>query len=84
MGFLYRGKYMWLPWNDKFEQQLSQLGDNTDKFSGEDLLHQIHREAIESKWINLHLHRLIRTRLAIAILLQLVTVGLLIYPMLKP
>ena len=78
MGFLRGGKYIGLPWNDKFEQQLSQLGDRTDKFSGEDLLHEIHREAIQSNWINLHLHRLIRTRLALAIVLQLVTVGLLI------
>ena len=78
MGFLYRGKYLGLPWNDKFEQQLGELGDYTDKFSGEDLLHEIHREAIQSKWINLHLHRLIRTRLAMAILLQLVILGFLI------
>ena len=79
MGFLYGGKCSELPWNDRFEQRLSQLGDYTDKFSGEDLLHEIHREAIQSKWINLHLHSLIRIRLGIAILFQLVILGLVVH-----
>jgi hypothetical protein len=78
MGFLHEGKYVSLPWNDKFEQQLVKVSEYTDQFSGEDLLHEIHRETIQAKWINLHLHRLIRTRLAIVILLQLVIVGLLL------
>lgn len=79
MGVLSGGKYIGVPWNDKFDQALSEAGEYTNKFSGEDLLHEIHREAIQSKWINLYLHRLLRTRLAIAILLQLIILGLLIH-----
>jgi hypothetical protein len=77
MAALNDGRYVGVPWNDKFEKELIRLGDYTDKFSGENLLHEIHREEIQSKWINLYLHRLIRTRLAIAILLQLITLGFL-------
>jgi hypothetical protein len=79
MAVLNDGRYVGVPWNDKFEKELSRLGDYTDEFSGENLLHEIHREAIQSKWINLNLHRLIRTCHAIAILLQLIIHGLLVH-----
>ncbi len=71
MGFISRGKYVPLPWNADFDQFLMRQGDKTYQYSGDDLLHEIHKEAIESKYINLKMHAMIRWRLAVIIVLQL-------------
>ncbi len=71
MGFLSQGTYIQLPWRSDFEIFLAKAATETDKYSGEDLLHQIHIEAIESKLINLRLHMLLRRRFLIVIGLQI-------------
>ena len=71
MGVHVDGKLVSAPWNDDFDRFLMRVGDTTHKFSGDELLHAIHREAIEAKWINLRLHAMVRTRLAVVIALLL-------------
>lgn len=66
-----KGNLVALPWNDSFDQFLMKMEDTTYQYAGDDLLHEIHKEAIESKWINVRLHAMVRTRLAIIIAIQL-------------
>jgi hypothetical protein len=79
MGFFAKGQYLPLPWKDDFELFLTRMGSQTEKFSGEELLHQIHKEAIESKWINLRLHMLVRRRLPLVIAMQVAMFAYLIF-----
>lgn len=67
-----------LPWNDSFDQFLMKASDTTYRYAGDDLLHEIHKEAIEAKWINLRLHAMVRTRLSIIIAFQIVVFAYLV------
>lgn len=79
MGFMRHGKYLSLPWDDKFDQFLTKTIEQTYQYSGDDLLHEIHKEAMEAKWINLRLHAMVRTRLLIAIGLQIAILAALVW-----
>ena len=46
-----------VPWNDEFDQFLMRVADGTYSHSGDDLLHEIHKTAIEANWINIRLYR---------------------------
>ena len=56
MGFI-KGKWANVPWNDDFEQHLMKATDTTYQHSSDDLLHEIHKTAIEANWINIRLYR---------------------------
>lgn len=56
MGFI-KGKWASVPWNDDFEQHLMKVSETTFQHSGDDLLHEIHKTAIEANWINIRLYR---------------------------
>jgi hypothetical protein len=79
MGLWHRGKWLPLPWNDEFDVALTHISEKTYELEGEELIHAIHREAIESKWINLRLHKLVRSRLSVVIALQVVIVLLILW-----
>jgi hypothetical protein len=46
-----------LPWNDDFDQFLMKVSDETHNYEGVELLHELHKQTIESNWINIRLYR---------------------------
>lgn len=78
MGFFSKGTYVDLPWNDDFDLFLKKMSDNTDKYSGEELLHQIHRDAIEAKFISIRMMATTLRRLWVVFGIQAATIAYLI------
>jgi hypothetical protein len=59
-----------------------QFREETNNFKGEDLLHQIHMQAIEAHWVNVRFYGSLRNYLTAVIWLQigaLCALGYLIY-----
>jgi hypothetical protein len=79
MGFMLKGTRINLPWNDAYEQQIFKYSEETYKYSGEELLHEMHKQVIEAHWINLALYRSLAKRLAWVIGLQFVALAYLLY-----
>lgn len=73
MGFYSQGKWSDLPWDRKFDLDLEKAGDHTDKMAGDELHHDLHREVIEAKLINLRLHEMVRRRLFWMTVVQVIT-----------
>jgi hypothetical protein len=63
------GKWLDLPWGQKYELFLVSLEDTTHRYEGEELLHQIHIEAMTTKWIQIRFYKRIRLMLAACITL---------------
>jgi hypothetical protein len=74
MGLFVRGKLVNLPWNDDFEQHLMKISETTYQHSGDDLLHEIHKTAIEANWINIRFYRNIMRMLWVILAACLVVV----------
>jgi hypothetical protein len=73
------GRYLDLPWGDDYEGWLSSRRDKTYEFSGDDLLHEIHKQAIEAHWINLKLYKSLRWRLNLVIAAQVAIAAYLLF-----
>ena len=71
MGFFSLGKWQDVPWNDDFDQHLMKVSETTYQHSGDDLLHEIHKTAIEANWINIRLYRNLMRMLWIVLALGL-------------
>ena len=72
MAVRIKGQVVDLPWNDDFDNLLMRLGDDTYKYSGDQLLHAIHKDVIEAKYISLKLYAKVQRRLIYVLLLQVV------------
>ena len=58
-----------IPWNQEFHNFLCKNSPYTDKFEGEELVHEIHREAMEAKWIQIRFYKKMRLMLGWCIFL---------------
>ena len=56
-----------VPWGQNFEYLLAQLGQLTYKYEGEDLAHEIHKNVMEAKFIQIEFYKKVRLMLAICI-----------------
>ncbi len=63
------GKWLDLPWGREYELFLMNLEETTHRFEGEELLHQIHMEAMTTKWIQIRFYKKVRLMLALCIAL---------------
>lgn len=63
-------QYVAVPWGDNFDQQLMKVGESTYRFSGDDLLHEIHKTTIEANHINIRLYKATRLGLNLLIVCQ--------------
>ena len=57
MGLFSRGRWLDVPWNQDFDQHLMKVSETTYRNTGDELLHEIHKTAIEGNHINMWLHR---------------------------
>lgn len=79
MGFMMQGRYVDVPWTGDYDRHIGKIVEETYKFSGEELLHEIHKQTIEAHWANLGFYRSLSTRLLWIIALQLGIIGYLSY-----
>lgn len=63
------GKWLDLPWGREYELFLMREEDTTHKYEGEELLHQIHIEAMTAKWLQIRFYKKVRLMLAACIAL---------------
>lgn len=78
MGFWHKGKWRYVPWNEDFEQKLIRISERTYDYKGDELLHAIHKEVMESNQIKLHLHSALRRLLWVIISFQCAIILLLL------
>ena len=57
MGLFSRGHWLDVPWKQDFDQHLMKVSETTYQHTGNDLLHEIHKTAIEANHINMRLYR---------------------------
>jgi hypothetical protein len=61
------GKWLPLPWNDNFDKFLGLMSDKTYDYTGDELLHQIHIEVIETKLMVIRFYGRLRLMLGAGI-----------------
>ncbi|MGE8941605.1 hypothetical protein ACO2I3_06815 [Leptospira interrogans] len=79
MGYMRNGKWVNLPWNDEFNHQLMRLGETTYQHSGDDLLHHIHMQTIETTHISIRFYQRLRMWLVTVVALQIAIFAYLVY-----
>lgn len=74
-----KGRPVALPWDDRFDRALMRASEQTYRLSGEDLLHEIHKQAIEANLINIRLYNNLMTGIIAVSVLQIAVLAYLVY-----
>lgn len=73
------GKQLQLPWNNDFDAFLGRMSELTYLYDGDELLHEIHKETIEAKYMVIRFYSRLRQMLAACLVLLSAIIALMVF-----